>query len=680
MSKCWKTRAEERPNFTSVFNTLRELYSKYASMQNSNGAPPHLTVTEDVSTFGKSLTRTQPGSIDHGTAATGASSFHRRRSGGSYRSSAGYPRSNRSSQGSRVGASHRDSQNQLQPEKLSLTFSCLSGDMLAGTSDSEGEMEAEPEPERSDSPPLALTLDISMLSTKEMLGDVTEPPLHTKPPHLLHSNQQSNHKESSYFMAPRHTKAPAHSSQQGSRDELASYIPSTFMASRHTKASSNSSQQSSRDESESYIPSTFMASRHTKASSHSSQQSSRDESESYIPSTFMASRHTKAPTHSSQQGSQDESESYIPSTFMAPHHTKASSHSSQQRSHEESGSYLPSTFAAPRHTKAPIHSSQQGSQDESESYIPSTFMAPHHTKAPAQHGSLEESGSYLLSTFMAPHHTKASSHSSQEGSLEESASYFGIPSTFMAPHHKTSSFSSQPAPDESSSYLGLPTTFMSSQPTSIDMSSHTVKTGDSSSTLLDTSSYAGFSNKEEIDDASTLFVPTATPSPDLVSKTSTFGDETMSTASNSIILPTATSSQANADTSSTLDLESVSTTVSIPYPSSSSQTSGLHSLPGGGPDDLKPRERSPLMAEMRARGLGGNTLSLSPPGIPSKSTDSGIRSDEEADTNIDATQDDVERDSNTHLPVSGARDSRTSFGLGISDLSSDLMSAFDSWS
>ena len=207
-----------------------------------------------------------------------------------------------------------------------------------------------------------------------------------------------------------------------------------------------------------------------------------------------------------------------------------------------------------------------------------------------------------------------------------------------------------------------------------------------------------------------LLPPTPSLSPDLTSKTSTVGDETISTASgNTATLPTeANFNQANADTiSKASTLDSLSTTLSAHYCSP-----GLTSNAHNGTEDQKLRERSPLMVDHKARVNGHSTVSE--PGRASKSTDSGIRSDEEQDTvhvephtNVTANGD----SSNRTVPVESegiavngdhadvvrrnpvgkqqshlseiSRDSRTSqasFGLGISDLSSELMSTFESWS
>ena len=207
-----------------------------------------------------------------------------------------------------------------------------------------------------------------------------------------------------------------------------------------------------------------------------------------------------------------------------------------------------------------------------------------------------------------------------------------------------------------------------------------------------------------------LLPPTPSLSPDLTSKTSTVGDETISTASgNTATLPTeANINQANADTiSKASTLDSLSTTLSAHY-CSPNLTSATHN----GTEDQKPRDRSPLMVDHKARVNGHSTVSE--PGRASKSTDSGIRSDEEQDTvhvepeaNTTANGDNhnhtVAAESES-MAVNGdhagvvrrspvgkqeshlsevSRDSRTSqasFGLGISDLSSELMSTFELWS
>lgn len=235
-----------------------------------------------------------------------------------------------------------------------------------------------------------------------------------------------------------------------------------------------------------------------------------------------------------------------------------------------------------------------------------------------------------------------------------------------------------------SSFLGTQSSFMSQHL--------------SSSIVGDTSSFSNHHIETE------LLPPTPSLSPDLTSKTtSTAGDETMSMVSgNTATLPVeANVNHANADTiSKASTLDSLSTTLSAPYPfsCSPSQTSGVHALHNGTAEELKPRERLTPMLDHKARMNGHSAVSV--PESASKSTDSGIRSDEELDaahtepeTSTSAT---VNGNSSDHAGVvkrdlarkqdarlsevsRHSRTSQASFGLGISDLSSDLMSTFESW-
>ena len=254
---------------------------------------------------------------------------------------------------------------------------------------------------------------------------------------------------------------------------------------------------------------------------------------------------------------------------------------------------------------------------------------------------------------------------------------------------------------ETTPYLNLPSTFLSPHSDASALLTPPAKFGTgSSSTLQDVSSYPshqGRSGERHEDSSSTILPLTASPSPDIMSKTSTIGDETMSMTSFSVsAVPTSTSSQVNADTvskTSTLDLESVSTTVSGPASQASHSLPGHYSNYNGATNEQKSRNRSPLLFDHSPRTNG--STSLSPQGRASKSTDSGIRSDEEADGppvmdaegtsaqpnsaaftspkregNADASQSATSRNSRT---------SQSSFGVGISDLSSEFMSAFDTW-
>ena len=279
----------------------------------------------------------------------------------------------------------------------------------------------------------------------------------------------------------------------------------------------------------------------------------------------------------------------------------------------------------------------------------------------------------LLEASTSSSHLHTPTSSNQQSGYSATNPYLDLPSTFLTPHSDTSALTTPPA-----------------------------KFGaDSPSTRQDTpSSHQERPREIREDSSSTILPPTTSPSPDMTSKTSTCGDETMSTTSFSVsAVPTSASSQANADTvskTSTLDLESVSTTVSVPASQASHSLPGHYSNCNGSTDEQKSRNRSPLLFDHHPRTNG--SASISPQGRASKSTDSGIRSDDEVDGPpvMDAQRTSAQpnstaftslevpkREHNADSHQSGtSRDSRTSqasFGLGISDLSSDFMSAFDTW-
>ena len=180
-------------------------------------------------------------------------------------------------------------------------------------------------------------------------------------------------------------------------------------------------------------------------------------------------------------------------------------------------------------------------------------------------------------------------------------------------------------------------------------------------------------------DSFTTLVSPVSPSQDVASRTPTAGDERMSVASNpASVTPEASQGTDTYSKTSTLDLESVSTSMSVPYTSSPVLTAsplyaagGVNGTAGvsGGTEEVKNSGPSPLMVGHKARTLVSH---LSPPGPTAKSTDSGIRSDEESD----ALHSPVAKVSTEPVTVEG--DSVT-YGLGLSDLSSSLMAAFDSW-
>ena len=185
------------------------------------------------------------------------------------------------------------------------------------------------------------------------------------------------------------------------------------------------------------------------------------------------------------------------------------------------------------------------------------------------------------------------------------------------------------------------------------------------------------------DDSSNTLVPPSYSNPVRSPKVSVTADETTSLSSSNVTPPPSQATDTYSKTSTT-DLESVSTIMSAPFTSSPLQNtaflypaSGSSGCGGGASsaEDVKRGDHSPLLVGHKARSNGTrHSLAISPSQPSAKSTDSGIRSDEDTDL--------------THSPnpyTSGAADAGTSTGgnsggsLGLSDLSSSLMAAFDSW-
>lgn len=188
-------------------------------------------------------------------------------------------------------------------------------------------------------------------------------------------------------------------------------------------------------------------------------------------------------------------------------------------------------------------------------------------------------------------------------------------------------------------------------------------------------------NSTQNQDSFTTLVSPVSPSRDVTSKTPTAESERMSVASNPIsVTPEASQGTDTYSKTSTLDLESVSTSMSVPCTSSPVLTTsplyagGVNGITGvsGAAEEAKNSDPSPLVVGHKAQTNGTMFSHLSPPGPTAKSTDSGIRSDEELDTlHSPVAQVGTE-------PVALGEGTLTS-GLGLSDLSSSLMAAFDSW-
>lgn len=183
--------------------------------------------------------------------------------------------------------------------------------------------------------------------------------------------------------------------------------------------------------------------------------------------------------------------------------------------------------------------------------------------------------------------------------------------------------------------------------------------------------------------------PTTSESPDFTSKTSTIDDST--SARSSVLLQPTNQSTSGTDRSSfySTGIDSVSTTFSTPLPNSvSANTPSIELKTYGVLDD----------GGLLGKSLARPVESTSP--FTGKSTDSGIRSDEETNSTnghltVQSRQDTIvplrtdvhgspAATSSNNTGSNSARisshASRTSFGLGLSDMSSELMAAFEQFS
>lgn len=144
MTECWKARAEERPNFDTIYSLIYEIYNKYAAIQGT--APPTTIGLGDInySTFGKDLRSHDAPPLETAAMSLGGSYPRRTRStAGSLRGSIlrGSPANNsqRNSRNSQNLLSV-DSMSVLGDRALSITFSVLSNENdLDQSSDSEAE-------------------------------------------------------------------------------------------------------------------------------------------------------------------------------------------------------------------------------------------------------------------------------------------------------------------------------------------------------------------------------------------------------------------------------------------------------------------------------------------------------------------------------------------------------------
>lgn len=153
--------------------------------------------------------------------------------------------------------------------------------------------------------------------------------------------------------------------------------------------------------------------------------------------------------------------------------------------------------------------------------------------------------------------------------------------------------------------------------------------------------------------------------------------ETTSQASSNPASVTPPPSQAT-DTfskTSTVDLESVSTSMSAPYSSSPMQSSYLYPTSGyRTADDAKRGDHSPLLNNKAQASRAQHSPYISPSRPSAKSTDSGIRSDEDTEVSV--------FNSSAYIPQAAdvtGRESANVGGIEISDLSRTLMAAFDTW-
>ena len=185
--------------------------------------------------------------------------------------------------------------------------------------------------------------------------------------------------------------------------------------------------------------------------------------------------------------------------------------------------------------------------------------------------------------------------------------------------------------------------------------------------------------------------PLSSPSPDLTSKTSTIGDETLSTASNPLLAGTSYHMPGTGMLSKTSTLESVNTMVSAStdynHPPNLIYTPHLNGSQYNGTEHRNNNSTSSLSnGHPPGPKVNGDVIKPSvqspPPPLQNSVMTSSSNSATVVDSNKDATVNGgvlLREGVGDRQTSRDSQLSRTSFGLGLGDLSSDLMSAFDSF-
>ena len=215
----------------------------------------------------------------------------------------------------------------------------------------------------------------------------------------------------------------------------------------------------------------------------------------------------------------------------------------------------------------------------------------------------------------------------------------------------------------------------------------------------ETSSQYGPSSTVRSDD--TPVPPLSSPSPDLTSKTSTIGDETLSTASNPLLAGTYHSNMPSTGMlSKTSTLESVNTAVSAStadysHPTNLVYTPHLNGSQYNGTEHRNSTSTSGSVPPLsnghppgpKANGDVINKSSIQSPPLQNSVMSSSSLSDRTQQTALDSTSKEptvnggvvLREDVGDRQTSRDSQLSRTSFGLGLGDLSSDLLSTFDSF-
>ncbi len=206
-----------RRNFTSLWNSLRQIYNEYQSAPGvCNGTTPRTSsaASEYVTAAMSSRNSERPDIfVDQGLPSESASRSSSRNEGYLYGNRRKPGPGGRAIEGG--GLMPRDS---LQTDKISLSFSCLSGDYLSvATSDSEAEMEPRGLASRVDTPPAQTQMEMPAVGGQPIAAAPEQEPQILATTTFYHPDD--------YLSIPSTFLAPQHRHGEGAQQSDAALSP-----------------------------------------------------------------------------------------------------------------------------------------------------------------------------------------------------------------------------------------------------------------------------------------------------------------------------------------------------------------------------------------------------------------------------------------------------------------------